>query len=72
MRLFFENFPILSKGTHLHFFEVFGLYKTLNEPEWPLFEFFGIVRLKKYFFEKKFKNNFLEKFFFQKFRIVVS
>ena len=25
MRLFFENFRILSKGTPLHFFEVFGL-----------------------------------------------
>ena len=63
MRLFFENFRILSKGTRLHFFVVFGLKKTLNEPEWPLFEFFGIVRLEKYFFEKKFKKNFFEKFF---------
>ena len=32
------------------------------------FEFFGILRLKKYFFSKKnFKNNFFEKFFFPNF-----
>ena len=38
----------------------------------PLWIFFGILRLKKYFFSKKnFKNNFFEKFFFQIFTIVV-
>ena len=34
----------------------------------PLWIFFGILRLKKYFFfEKNFKNNFFEKFFFPNF-----
>ena len=38
----------------------------------PLWIFFGILRLKKYFFfEKNFKNNFFENFFFQIFTIVV-
>ena len=39
----------------LHFFWSFRFVKTFNEPEWPLFEFFGIVRLSKkiLFFEKK-------------------
>ena len=51
----------------------FRFVKTFNEPEWPPFEFFGIVRLfKKYFFSKK-KNskNFLKNKFFQMFPIVV-
>ena len=61
MRLFFESFRILSEDTPLHFFEVFGLEKTFNEPEWPLFEFFEIVRFKKYLFRKIYSKMFFEK-----------
>ena len=50
---FFENFRILSKGT-LAFFCSFRFVITFNEPEWPLFEFFGMMLL---FIE----NTFLER-----------
>ena len=51
-----------SKGTLLHFFDVFPFVKTFNEPEWPIFEIFGNVRrfLKITFFEKLF----FRKYFF--------
>ena len=47
------------------FFLSFRFVKTFNEPEWPLFEFFGIVRLSKkiLFSKKKFQKNFFEKNF---------
>ena len=47
------------------FFLSFRFVKTFNEPEWPLFEFFGIVRLSKKntFFEKKIQKIFFEKNF---------
>ena len=61
MRLFFRKFRILSKGTPCIFWS-FRFVKTFNEPEWSLFEFFGIVRLEKILGSKKnFKNNFFEK-----------
>ena len=68
---FSENFRILSKGTPCIFWS-FRFVKLFNEPEWPLFEFFGIVRPKKYFFSKKKSKIFFEKkIFFQIFPIVV-
>ena len=46
MRLFFRKFSDSIKGYPLAFFLKFSRFvKTFNEPEWPPFEFFGIVRL---------------------------
>ena len=64
MRLFFENFRILSKGNPLHFFEVFCLEKRLMSLNGLFLSFSALCDfLKKYFFSKKkisifFENNF--------------
>ena len=73
---FFRKFSDSVKGYPLHFFEDlrFRFVKTFNQPEWPLFEFFGIVRLKKMIRKKISKIIFLKKLFFiflQMFPIVV-
>ena len=75
LRLFFSFFSALCD----FFSKIFGFYqrvtpciflsfrfvKTFNEHEWPLFEFFGIVRLfKKYFSRKKNQKFFLKKIIF--------
>ena len=70
---FFEKFKILSKGTPC-IFQSFRFVKTFIEPEWPLFEFFGIVRLfsKILFLEKMFFPKILSfEIFFQMLPIVV-
>ena len=75
MRRFFRKISEFYQKVPLAFFWSFRFVKTFNEPEWPLFQFFGTVQLFKqilslnFFFQKYF---FWKKIiFFQMFPIVV-
>ena len=68
MRLFSKIFEIYQRVPPCIFFWNFRFVENVEWAWMAFFEFFGILRLKKYFFSKKnFKNNFFEKFFFPNF-----